>query len=212
MRVLTTAWGRGGRRAAALMAVGVAALTAPAASRAQTDAPTPPALPAVRSYRHTLATSPLAIALGSFSAEYERVIGGGISVAVGGSRLAGISLDDDEYGDGDDSRETWAHAKLLYYPDDDAPRGVSFGGTVGYHSSYERNNYPLIGPSSGQGPRTDGGATAGFVADYNRLVGPSRRILVGVGLGARLVLKDVDEESPLAPGYWDGRLVVGLAF
>ena len=117
MCVLTTAWGRGGRRAAALMAVGVAALTTPAASRAQTDAPTPPpALPAVRSYRHTLATSPLAIALGSFSAEYERVIGGGISVAVGGSRLAGISLDDDEYGDGDDSRETWAHAKLLYYP------------------------------------------------------------------------------------------------
>lgn len=90
--------------------------------------------------------------------------------------------------------------------------GSPYGFTLGYHSAYERNNYPIGGVSSGQGPRTHGGATAGFVADYNRLVGPSRRIVVRVGLGARRVIGDVDEESPLAPAYWDGRLVVGLAF
>ena len=189
------------------------AFIVPAAARAQAGAAEPSAPPPpARRYRHTVATNPLAIALGSVSAEYERVMGRGISAAVGGSHLAGISLDDDEYGSARDSRESWAQAKLLYYPDEDAPRGLSVGFTFGYHSAHERNNYPILGASSGQGPRTDAGATAGFVADYNRLVGPTRRILVGVGLGARRVLKDVDEESPLAPGYWDGRLVVGLAF
>ena len=60
--------------------------------------------------------------------------------------------------------------------------------------------------------RSEGAPTLGVLLDYNWLIGARRRFLVGTGIGARRVLKDVASDSPLSQVYPDGRLQIGLAF
>lgn len=185
----------------------------PAVATAQSE-PRPPAVP----YTQTFAINPLALPFGLLSAEYERAVGAGFTVGVGGSYFDGAALDNDEYDGDDDARSAWFEGKLLYYPNEIAFRGFSAGLTLGYvnerRTAYDRvvyapNGVPVTAP---EGSVSEGAATLGVLLDYNWLLGRRKRFVVGTGIGARRVLKDVEPGSPLSQVYPDGRLVLGIAF
>ena len=191
-------------------------------STAAAQAPDSPGEPATRPRTtQSVAINPILLPFGVFSAEYERVIATGFTLGVGGSYIDGNALDDgydDGYDDADDSRAVTAEAKLLYYPNENPLRGFSLGLTLGYinerdeqSSGYTYDQFGnIIGGSSSS--VSEGAATLGVLLDYNWLLGRRKRFLVGTGIGARRVLKDVGGASPLAQVYPDGRLVVGFAF
>ena len=172
---------------------------------------------AASGYTQTFAINPIALPFGLFSAEYERVAGSGFTVGVGGSYFDGAALDDEDDGD-DDARSAWFEGKVLYYPNEVAFRGFSAGLTLGYvnerRSVYDGVVYGPTGEitTRPEGSVSEGAATLGVLLDYNWLLGRRRRFVVGTGIGARRVLKDVEPGSPLSQVYPDGRLVLGLAF
>lgn len=179
----------------------------PSAARAQT--PPPPVVRATP-YTQTVSINPLGLPFGIYSAEYEVAVpgGGGLAVGVGGT-YASDFFEDDEGDGGDGSRDVWFEGKVLYYPSEVALRGFSTGLTLGYHNA-RNDGGDLFSP--GGEVRSEGAPTIGVLLDYNWLLGPRRRFLVGTGIGARRVMKQVDAGSPLEQVYPDGRLQIGLAF
>lgn len=192
--------------AAALLA---APITTAAAQR--TDSASTPR------YEQTLSVNPIALPFGLFSTEYERVVSSGLTIGIGGSYLVHDAVDEDEFA-AEDGRDAWGEVKALYYPGEVPLRGFAVGLTVGYHSARDVRSEPSFDDASGRyvdgnvRETTEGAATFGVLLDYNWLIGRRKRFLVGTGIGARRVLKDVDSSSPLAQVYPDGRLQIGLAF
>ena len=180
-------------------------LTLPGVARAQgADAGEQP-------YQMTLSVNPIALPFGLFSAEFERAMASGFTFGAGGSYFDGEVLDDDEF-EGGDGRDAWVQAKLKYYPGETALKGFAVGLTLGYQSAEDVvESYAPSGVVT-SATVSEGAATVGVVLDYNWLIGRRRRFLVGTGIGARRVLKDVNYESPLAQVYPDGRLQIGFAF
>jgi hypothetical protein len=185
--------------------------------------------------RQTLGTNLLAIPFGIVSFDYEHVVGsGGVTMGLGG--LHTFTVDDE--GDGPfwwNGRLTWAQAKVKYYPSERSLRGLAVGLTAGIvqeseyfydYLPYDPNNPPTQPPRRIR--RSETAPTLGVVVDYNWLLGRSERFLVGIGVGAKRVLKDVDDDydccaiynltqpqrypSPLQQVYPDGRFTVGFAF
>lgn len=199
------------RRRAAAAAL-AAALLAPASSlEAQGGAPPPPPLP---THRNSLATNILGIPFGLFSLEYERATAvPGLTVGLGGSHFTGDIEDDD--GSGDD-RNSWVSGKLHYYPSERAFRGFSIGLTAGVHSA--RGDACDFSDVFGNcaGPRAERrsqtGATLGVLANYDRIIGSRERFRLGIGVGAKRILRDVRDRDVLDQVYPDGRFVVGLTF
>jgi hypothetical protein len=187
------------RRLVVTALLAAAPLTAvPQAARAQSGAASQP-------YAQTISINPLGLPFGIFSAEYERVVSGGLTVGVGGTYASGFYEDDDE----EDARDAWVEGKLLYYPNETPLRGFSVGLTLGYHNA-RNDGSSLFGP--GGTVRSEGAPTVGVLLDYNWLIGPRKRFLIGTGIGARRVLKNVDSNSPLSQVYPDGRLQIGIAY
>lgn len=149
-------------------------------------------------YHQTIAINALALPFGMFSADFERAISSGITIGVGGTYV--------DWGDAEWDR--WVDLKGLYYPSEEALKGFAVGMTLGYHSS--QDNGPLFGGFNGR--RKDGAATLGVVIDYNWLLGKRQRFLVGLGIGAKRVLKNVDDTSSLEQVLPSGRFSIGLAF
>ena len=105
----------------------------------------------------------------------------------------------------DGRHDRWISGKLLYYPNEDVLRGFSVGLTAGAHSA-EGEEF-----SSQPGERQTA-PTLGVIANYDWLLGRAQRFRVGIGAGAKRVLKDVDAADPLLQVYPDARFVVGIAF
>jgi hypothetical protein len=168
--------------------------------------------------RRSLAINPLGVPFGWFSGEIEGAIGGGASFGVSGSFLD----PDDE----DDSLSS-IEAKLRYYPAEQGLRGFSIGLTGGYTRLVER--YQTFSPGTVFGPnapaptpttvrRVTDGPTVGVAADYNWLLGARRRMIVGLGVGAKRIFTDRDDDRQFEdnvfdlPAYPTARFVVGLTF
>lgn len=188
------------RRIAPILAAG---LLAPAVAAGQSAAQPAPLLP-----QQSVATNPLAIPFGVFSLEYEAALPTpGFTVGIGGSYYA-------DEGD----RDTWAELKALYYPNETPFRGFSVGLSAGVHSA---RNIPgcdeLFGGCSFDGNgtqvrRTQTAPTLGVLVSYDWLLGRAERFRIGLGVGAKRVLKDVDGNDPLQQVYPDGRFVMGVVF
>ena len=176
--------------------IALAALLASAAtSAAAQSTPLTPGQP----YHQTIAINAVGLPFGLFSADYERAIAPGGTLSIGGTSV--------NWGDGEWDR--WVDLKGLYYPGEEALKGFAVGMTLGYHSAQDMG--PLFG--SFDEKRKDSGATLGVVLDYNWLLGKRQRFLVGLGLGAKRVLKNVDDDnSPLTQVLPSGRFSIGLAF
>ena len=179
-------------RSLAFAAALVGAAATPAAAQI---APLTPGQP----YHQTIAINAVGLPFGLFSGDVERAVSPAMTISLGGTAV--------NWGDGE-----WAHwvdLKGLYYPGEEALKGFAVGMTLGYHA--EQDNGPLFG--SYDEKRKDSGATLGVVLDYNWLLGKRQRFLVGLGVGAKRVLKNVDEDnSPLTQVLPSGRFSIGLAF
>lgn len=186
-------------------ALATSALTLGAPLAAQT-----PALPAgdVGPWRQAVAVNALAIPFGLFSGEYEVALPSpGFTVGIGGSWLT----------TGDD-RNSWVEAKAHYYPGERPFRGFAVGLTAGVHSARNQGNgdcddiFGCLDPDT-RPFRTETAPTLGVIVNYDWLIGRQERFRIGLGLGAKRVLRDVGPNNGvLEQVYPDGRFVLGVAF
>jgi hypothetical protein len=186
--------------ASALAAALVAASAASASAQSEPLAPAVPQstpLTPGQPYRQTIAVNAVALPFGMYSADFERALSSGITLGIGGSYVDWIDSPD---------HDAWFDVKALYYPGEEALKGFAVGITAGYHEASE--DVDLFGAPL----RQDGAPTLGVVMDYNWLLGKKHRFLVGLGIGAKRVLKDLDDDSALTPVLPSGRFSIGLAF
>jgi hypothetical protein len=160
-------------------------------ARAQTA--TPPT-PAPRTPpRVAVATNPLMIPFGIFTLDLEAATRSpGVTVGAGGTWMT------------EDEDKAWGDLRVMYFPGEVALRGFAVGLTGGFVA--EQRDEP-----SGI-RRTESAPTLGVRMDYDWLVGARKRMLVGIGLGAKRVLRDVNASSALDQAYMDGRFIIGLTF
>ena len=164
------------RQALLSAATAVAVLAAPSAWLGAQDVPA----------RDNLAsTNPITLVFGWFTGEYERRLGAGTSIAIGGSYF---EWDDDDTGD-----ETYATAdvKLRYYPNERVFEGFSLGASVGYASVEEVAD--VFTPET----RRVSGPTVGLGVDYGWLIGKRDNVHIGLGIGARRAFYGDDDDADI---------------
>ncbi|HEX6058321.1 MAG TPA: DUF3575 domain-containing protein, partial [Gemmatimonadaceae bacterium] len=152
------------RQALLLAATALGVLAAPAGSLAAQEVP---------ARDNLLSTNPITLVFGWFTGEYERRIGAGTSIAIGGSYF---ELEDDN--DGDESYAT-ADVKLRYYPNERVFEGFSLGASVGYASVEE------VADIFTAETRRVSGPTVGLGVDYGWLIGKRDNVHIDLGVGAR---------------------------
>jgi hypothetical protein len=175
------------------ISLSLALLAGAASSAGAQSTPLTPEQP----FHQTIAFNPIGLPFGLFSADYERALSPGITIGIGGSYVDYINSS---------RSDAWFDAKALYYPGEEALKGFAVGMTAGYHRSSDKES--LFGNEL----RRDGGPTLGVVVDYNWLLGRRNRFVVGLGLGAKRVLKNVSDDSALSEVLPNGRFSIGLAF
>jgi hypothetical protein len=159
-------------------------------------------------WRQAIAVNALAIPFGLFSGEYEIALPSpGFSVGIGGSWLT----------TGDD-RNSWVEAKAHYYPGERPFRGFAVGLTAGVHSARNQGNESCVNifepcNDAVRPFRTETAPTLGVIVNYDWLIGRQERFRIGLGLGAKRILRDVGPNNGvLEQVYPDGRFVLGVAF
>ena len=152
--------------------------------------------------RLAVATNPLAIPFGVFTLDVEAATRvPGLTFGVGGTLIA----NDRDLG--------WADARVMYFPGEVPLRGFALGLTGGLvHEKGDPTTTTCIGDEGCAAERTETAPTLGVRVDYDWLVGARKRMLVGLGVGAKRTLRDRTPGSPLDEVYGDGRFVVGLVF
>jgi hypothetical protein len=181
---------------AALLAV---ALCVAGPARAQTGAPPAPRTPP----RLAVATNPLAIPFGVFTLDVETATRTpGLTFGAGGTWMT------------EDEDTAWADARLMYFPGEVVLRGFAIGVTGGVvHEQGNPNSTRCDDRGVCRPERSSETApTLGVRIDYDWLVGARKRMLVGLGLGAKRTLRDVGAGSTLDQVYGDGRFIIGLTF
>jgi hypothetical protein len=129
------------------------------------------------------------------SVEFESGVAQGITIGGVGSYMANKR---DHYSSGD--------FNLRFYPEQVILRGVSIGlsgGVLRYSNRDSAGGRPAITTP-----------TIGLRADYNWLIGPSPRFVVGTGLGVKRVLASETDRRrvDIDRSYFTARFVVGYAF
>jgi|SRR5687767_8428373 len=139
-----------------------------------------------------------AVLLTAWSAEYERKVGGAVTVGVGGTHW--------DVGEEDDLTYASADLKLRYYPQGNALQGFAFGGTVGFSS--------ISATSSDGTDESASGPSFGILIEYQWLMGVKRNFALALGVGAKSVMVDEDAISSddFILRYPTARLSVGFAF
>jgi len=171
----------------------VAGVALTAASLVGTAAHAQSSRPSDNSIAGLVSINPFAIILGGINAEGEMPLSSDISLGVAGTYFPGSASFFDKgehYGTFD--------AKLHFYPQERTPRGFSVAltaGTVSYRFSKD--------------DELTSGATLGFEADYNWLMGRNERFIVGTGLGVRRVLASGNKGDDIIPAL---RFQIGYAF
>jgi len=155
-------------------------------------------------YRSYVGINPLGVPAGFFNVEWERLTRNGVSVGLT------FTHDDTFYGDGDSfefssdsdgERETSAELKLRYYPSEGVNlSGLSLGTSFGVSRMHGRIYDPCTQFTCQNGPppyteATEVGPTVGVLVDYNWLIGRRKRVLIGLGLGAKRWFGDTSESE-----------------
>jgi hypothetical protein len=144
--------------------------------------------------RNLAVINPFGAVFSFFSGEYEHALSQSASVGLAGTYYA---PSDFKYFTGE--------VKLRYYPSEHAPDGFSVALSAGMtHVSGDLLCFDVCDNSATNRP------TAGFELDYNWLLGPSRRFVVGTGFGAKRLFGS--KTSGSADGLPTARLVLGVAF
>lgn len=161
------------------------------------------AQPVVAPKTNVLSIQPLTAILGVYSAEWEHVVTQTMTFGIGGSFWS----NNDDYAK---TAYTSGDLKLRYYPEGTPLRGFSLGVQAGYTSVSDdvkeesffglRGKHKLNAPSIGVG------------LEYGWLLGVSKSLYVGLGVGAKKILTHQDEVPDATLGYPTGRVSVGYAF
>jgi hypothetical protein len=154
--------------------------------------------------QNLISIQPIGVILGVYAGEYERALSPTMTFGVGGTTWAG--LDDEDF-------EAWsAEAKFRYYPEARPFQGFAFGTAVGFARVEEQHCDFAPGGEVCTTEATTAPSFA-FMIDYNWLLGPTDGFFVGLGLGAKRVFTDDDDEAFDFPNaYPTARLSVGIAF
>lgn len=169
--------------AAALVAI---PLAAPVTGTLAAQAP--------RANRTLISINPLGLPFKWVSAELEQKATGLVTL---GASFSYIDLFDD-------ASYLSFDGKLRVYPNEEAFKGFSLGLSMG-----------LVRVAEDYSDRDDRSETApslGVVADYNWILGKSRRVLVGTGVGAKRIFGDDDDFSDVNFAYPTFRFQVGMIF
>ena len=154
-----------------------------------------------REPRQVLSFQPIQAIAGLLSADYERAIGGGMTLGVGTSYWDSSTL-----GIGDDVLDAHyfsAEVKARYYPGERPFRGVSLGLTAGGARASFSDVYDDHLKASG--------AKVGVELDYNWLVSRSDRMAIALGVGGKRVFFGANGER-LTGAYPTSRIAIGWAF
>lgn len=146
-------------------------------------------------YRTYVALNPSLVVFDFGSVEVESGIAPGVTIGGVGS-YAVVSGD----------RYTSADLNARFYPGEVVLRGISVGLSAGFLRYSKRD-------TAGVRVAIDA-PTVGFMTDYNWMIGPTRRFLLGTGVGAKRVLASTDERRrvDLGRAYFTARFVIGYAF
>lgn len=147
---------------------------------------------AVPEWRNVFSINPLGLPFEFFSAEAERKATG---IATLGASASYFGLGDAAYLSLD--------AKLRLYPNAEAPEGFSIGLGAGISR---------VSEDFGTSDRSSTHPTISVITDYNWLLGKSKRVLVGIGLGAKRVFGDSDGFDDINFAYPTVRFQVGILF
>ncbi len=166
---------------------------------AQSSAPTTPAkqdseFTPVRT--DLILVNPFGLVFNALSGEYEHVTTRRSSVGVGGT-----------YFSQDDFTYATLEVKARYYPSEHAPDGFSVGLTAGVTRQSDNNTtycFDVCLKTRSNRP------TVGFELDYNWVLGPTRRFVVGTGIGAKRFFGD--NNSGGIDGIPTARVAIGVAF
>ncbi len=145
--------------------------------------------------RTYVALNPSMVVFDFGSVEVESGVAQGITIGGVGSYMANKH---DHYASGD--------FNVRFYPEQVVLRGVSVGLSGGFL------RYSNQDSAGGRSAITT--PTVGLRADYNWLIGPSPRFVVGTGIGVKRVLAGAADRSrvELDRSYFTARFVVGYAF
>lgn len=185
----------------------VAAALALAGDAALAQSPQPRQGPPPGGYTRAIAINPFGIPLGFVNAEYEAVVGSGVTLGVNGSYSEDVFDDDDDY--------AAAELKARYYPAERGLRGFAVGLGVGYARVEQQTSERFFPGGVQRTSRVTDGPALSVSVDYNWLLGRRQRFLVGLGLGAKRIFAD----DPRDDEFFDdpralptGRFVIGFAF
>jgi len=145
-------------------------------------------------HRNLLLVNPIGVVFNIYNGEFEHVAARAFTMGIGGTY----------YKDGDFGYTT-AEAKFRYYPQERAPHGFSVAMSGGVtHVSGDFLCWDVCSRQSHQYP------TLGIELNYNWLIGPSQRFVIGAGGGAKRLYRSVDDgTSTVLPTI---RLSIGGAF
>jgi hypothetical protein len=137
--------------------------------------------------------NPLGLPFEVFAAEFERRL----------SDMTTLGLSGSYFGPGDDFSISSLDAKLRLYPNEEALRGFSVGVSLGvWHGDED-----IFSNSSS----TTRPAVGAFI-DYNWLMGKTKRILVGTGIGGKRVFGNGDDFDDLPFAYPTARFQIGVLY
>jgi hypothetical protein len=132
------------------------------------------AAPSIDIRRNVLSINPLGIPFEYVAAEYEGIVSGPVSI---GGAFSYFGASDDDY--------LSLEVKGRLYPNEHAPDGFSIGLAFGASKLKEHVDCEAILNCD---DRTTTRPTVHVFVDYNWLLGPTKRFLVGTGVGAKRVM------------------------
>ena len=151
----------------------------------------------LRQGRTVLSLNPLGLPFKYVAGELEQKVSGITTVGLAASYL----------GEGDASY-TSLEAKLRLYPNEEAFKGFSIGVAAGL----SRLSDLFSGSSATGGENSATRPTIAVIADYNWLLGKSKRVLVGAGVGAKRIFGSESNFSNINFAYPTGRFQIGMIF
>lgn len=187
-----TLLGRNRRAAsAALLSLAAAALSVLAA---------PLEAQAPRAGHTLLSINPLGLPFKYVAAEVEQRAS---TIASLGGSFSYIDIGDGSY--------LSVEAKLRLYPNEEVFRGFSVG-LAGGVTRVKETISVFDGTNARDDARVHTAPSIAVIADYNWLLGKSKRVLVGTGIGAKRIFGDDDEFNDINFAYPTVRFQIGVLY
>lgn len=172
-------------RAIAAACLSLAALAA-VAPTAHAQAP--------RANRTLVSINPLGLPFEIYTGEVEQKISNIVTIGGAFSHIGAFS----------DASYTTFEGKLRVYPNEEAFKGLSIGLSAGIARVSE--------DATDGAKRSDSAPSLGVIADYNWILGKSRRVIVGTGLGAKRIFVNGDNYDNINTAYPTLRFQIGMLF